>query len=145
MKGLRTVVLLITLLVIGNTIKGQQFLQQGSKIYVSSVNKQEHAGTVKDEMIRQLEEWGYWKVVRSKKEADLVLDLNVQTHRGMTAWSWGGVTVRAAASIEDPSGETLWQSREYRANPNGTNGFNTAQATVRKIVGEMQKRFGRER
>ena len=144
MKWLKWIFLLIALWGRGNTAEAQHALtEQGKSIYISAANRQESAAAVKEEMVRQLEEWGYWKVVRSRKEADLVLNLNVQTHRGMTAWSWGGVTVRASASLEDPAGEILWQSREYKANPNGTNSFNTAQATVKKIVSEMQKRFGR--
>ncbi len=70
-----------------------------------------------------------------------MLLLEVQSHRGMTAWSWGGVTVKASARLENSAGEILWQSKTYKANPNGTNGFNTARATAGKIVNELQKRF----
>ncbi|MBZ4188354.1 hypothetical protein [Niabella beijingensis] len=114
--------------------------EKGAAVYVVS-NKDAHANDVKKELEHQLKEWGYWTIAGSKKNTAGTLRLQVQTHRGMTAWSWGGVTVRASVALEDAAGEVLWTSKEYKANPNGTNGFNTARATVEKIIREMQRSF----
>lgn len=140
---MKTVVFL--LLFIGGSFSrplyAQKSLSEGSRVFVVMDNKGEHAQAVKAEFIKQLKDWGHWKVVQQKGAADYVINLDVATKRGMTAWSWGGVTVRASASIEDRLGEAIWQSKEFKSNPNGTNNFNTAKATIGKIVNEMKKHF----
>ncbi|HEY0272825.1 MAG TPA: hypothetical protein VGC22_06540 [Chitinophaga sp.] len=137
-----TVFFLLALFLGGaNGMAGRQGAAKGKRLYVHLMNTQEHASDVKQHLVAGLQEWGYWKLVDSRKEADVILNLNVQSHRGVTAWSWGGVTVRASATLEDMQGQTIWQSREYKANPNGTNGFNTARATANKIINEMKKQY----
>lgn len=115
--------------------------QKGTKLYVNLTNKDDHTEDVKAQVIKQLQQWDYWKLTSTKNNADIILLLNVQTHRGMTAFSWGGVTVKASATLKDASGNTLWQSKTYKANPNGTNGFNTARSTANKIVTALQNHF----
>lgn len=115
--------------------------QKGAKVYVSLTNTDDHTEDVKAQVVKQLQRWNYWTLTRSKNDADVVLLLNVQTHRGMTAWSWGGVTVKASAILKSSTGKVLWQSKTYKANPNGTNGFNTARSTASKIVAELQNHF----
>lgn len=134
-------ILLLLLMLLSGLTYAQSDASRDRKVFVVSAGKGEHAADVNDEMVKQLKDWGYWKVTEKKSDADLLLYVNIQTHRGMTAWSWGGVTVRASASLQNKAGEELWTSKEYKTNPNGTNGFNTARATVGKIVKEMQKKF----
>lgn len=134
-------ILLLLLLLLNGIAYAQSDASRNHKVFVTSANKSEHAADVNDELVKQLKDWNYWVVTDKKNDADLLLYVNIQTHRGMTAWSWGGVTVRASASLQNLAGEDLWTSKEYKAPPNGTNGFNTARATAGKIIKEMQKRF----
>ncbi len=58
------------LLMSGTAVSAQKSSQQGAKVYVALAGNEEHAGDVKEEVIRQLQDWGYWKLVSSKKDAD---------------------------------------------------------------------------
>lgn len=64
-------------------------LQQGKKAFVVAATGDAHEAAVRSELVRQLKEWGYWQITTGRKQADLILHLEAQTHRGVTAWSWG--------------------------------------------------------
>jgi hypothetical protein len=119
----------------------QESSLEGKKIWLLVESKEEGSDKVKADLETRLEEWGYWELVSAKEDADLLLELNLDTYSGATAWSWGGLTVKASVELKDTSGEKIWGSKEYKASPNGTNGFNASRKTTGKIVGEMKKKF----
>jgi len=138
--------LLLAVLMAGFCMAQTGRLQQGKKVFITTTaGGGTHEAAVKTELVKQLKEWGYWEAVPRRNTADLIVHLEVQTHRGVTAWSWGGVTTRATLLVEDRAGEPVWQSKQYKANPNGTNSFNTARATIGKIMKELKAATAKDR
>lgn len=135
---MKPLLLLLAILMAGFCMAQTSRLQKGKKVFIAAAAGGTHEATVTAELARQLKAWDFWQLTTRRSTADLIVHLEVQTHRGVTAWSWGGVTTKASLWIEDKAGETIWQSKQYKANPNGTNSFNTARATIGKIVKELK-------
>lgn len=114
--------------------------QKGSRVYILQ-SKKKGAAEVVNDFKEALRSWGYWKVVNTEKDADILIDVNVDTHRGVTWTSWGGKSVSVSATVLSKKKETIWRSHTYKRSPNGSNGFNSGEAVVRKVIAEMKKAF----
>ncbi|MBD1423430.1 hypothetical protein [Sphingobacterium chuzhouense] len=115
--------------------------KKDSKVYVVGVSKNEDAINAADKLVDDLKDWSYWEVKSTKDEADFVLKVDIKTSKGVTLTSWGGTSYSLIAQITDKSGDVLWESSQYKASPNGTNGFNAANAVVKKFVRALKKKF----
>lgn len=135
------VVILLSLPSMGISQASSTTPKEGSSVYVSGVSKNEDAINAADKLVGDLKEWAYWEVKSTKDEADFVLKVDIKTSKGVTLTSWGGTSYSLIAQIIDKSGDVLWESSEYKASPNGTNGFNAANAVVKKFVRALKKKF----
>ncbi|RZF58066.1 hypothetical protein [Sphingobacterium corticibacterium] len=137
-------VLVIILLILPHIGVSQSSLttpKKGSKIYVAGVSKNEDAIQATDKLIGDLKDWSYWELKSIKDEADFILEVDIKTSKGVTLTSWGGTSYRLVAQIMDKGGDVLWESSEYKASPNGTNGFNAANAVVKKFMRALKKKI----
>lgn len=112
-----------------------------SKVFVESSSKNENVMKTNDELKSYLREWGYWGVVDSENESDFTLETEVTASKGITAVSWGGTSYVLIAKLVDKSGEVVWESNAYKSSPNGTNGFNSGKAVVKKLMRDLKKKF----
>ncbi|GAB3428938.1 hypothetical protein GCM10027516_35810 [Niabella aquatica] len=115
--------------------------QRGNRVYILQSKEKGDIGGVVNDFKEALRNWSYWKVVNSEKEADILIDVNIDTHRGVTWTSWGGKSVSISATVLSKEKETIWRSHTYKRSPNGSNGFNSGEAVVRKVIAEMKKAF----
>src|SRR5690606_39695554 len=53
--------------------------------------------------------------------------------------SWGGTSYTLVAKLTNKSDEVLWESNTYKSSPNGTNGFNSGRAVVKKLMRDLNK------
>lgn len=118
----------------------QKFLA-GSKVFVENTSKNENAIKTTEELIQRLSEWGYWQVVPTAEAADFKINLDVTASKGITLTSWGGTSYVMTAKLTDKAGEVLWESNAYKSSPNGTNGFNSGRAVVKKLMRDLKKKF----
>lgn len=115
---------------------------KGNKVFVESESKNDNAIKTKNELVSRLNEWGYWKVVDKQADADFKLNIETTASKGITATSWGGTSYMLVAKVIDKKGEVVWESNAYKSSPNGTNGFNSSKAVVKKLMRDLNKRFG---
>ena len=85
--------------------KGQPV--KGSSIFVLQANTDPDSKAIVNETLKQLQRVGYWKVVANKKEADIIMDLDVHVKRGVTGTSWGGKSVQISATLQTTGGRDL--------------------------------------
>lgn len=131
----------ITMLLFAMNATAQDPNTKGSKVYIENDSKNENAQKTVAELEEQLAEWGYWKVVNKKSEADLIIDINVTASKGITATSWGGTSFVLVAKVQDKNDKVFWESNAYKASPNGTNGFNAGTAVVKKFIKDLKKKY----
>lgn len=137
-----TGMLMALILSIGLLSAQTSFPEAGKKIYINEDEEVKESIEVKVEMVSQLQEWGYWTIVDNQKEADLIMTIPIITKRGMTATSWGGLTLTANAEIADASGQHIWKSKKYKTSPTMYNGYSPVKAGIGKLVKEMKKKSG---
>ncbi|TYR35925.1 hypothetical protein FXV77_10780 [Sphingobacterium phlebotomi] len=135
------VIILLILPYIGVSQSALTTPEKSSKIYVAGVSKNEDAINAVDKLVDDLKDWSYWEVKSAKDEADFILKIDIETSKGVTLTSWGGTSYSLIAQIIDKSGDILWESSQYKASPNGTNGFNAANAVVKKFMRALKKKF----
>lgn len=135
------VIILLILPYIGVSQSALTTPEKSSKIYVAGVSKNEDAINAVDKLVDDLKDWSYWEVKSAKDEADFILKIDIKTSKGVTLTSWGGTSYSLIAQIIDKSGDILWESSQYKASPNGTNGFNAANAVVKKFMRALKKKF----
>ncbi len=135
------IVFLFSLPYVGISQELATVTKKDSKVYVVGVSKNEDAIKAADKLVDDLKDWSYWEVKSTKDEADFVLKVDIKTSKGVTLTSWGGTSYSLIAQITDKSGGVLWESSQYKASPNGTNGFNAANAVVKKFVRALKKKF----
>ena len=129
---------------------GQVFAQQanvlrkGNKVFVENKSKNENAIKTAEELHDRLKEWSYWEVVPNEAEADFKVNLETTASKGITLTSWGGTSYVLVAKLQDKGGEILWESNAYKSSPNGTNGFNSGRAVVKKLMRDLKKKFKEE-
>lgn len=111
------------------------------KLFIEVDSKNEQVLKTAEELANRLAEWNYWTLVSTSDKADLLLKMNVEASKGITATSWGGTSYALTAKIVDKKGEVLWESTTYKASPNGTNGFNAGKAVVKKLMRDLKKRY----
>ncbi len=134
---------LLALILCCHTLMAQkESLEKGKKVYVAA-GSSDDAQKVAAYTREKLSDWGYWKVADTKKEADFVLRLEIGTHGGVTWTSWGGKSVQVMATMETRDGKNIWQSKRYKSSPNGSNHFNSANASVNKLIKGLRTEFGR--
>lgn len=113
---------------------GDNAFGKGSSVYVESPDKE-----LSQEVTAALRDWGYWSIAGSAGSADIVMRIEVKVSGGVTWTSWGGKSIALSAHLKSKSDS--WQSPFYKASPNGSNGFNSQKAAVRKLVGGLKKQF----
>ena len=116
-------------------------LAKGKKVYVETKSKNENAIKTKNSLAEKLDEWSYWQVVNNPSNADFIINTETTASKGITATSWGGTSYQLIARIVDKSGEVVWESNAYKSSPNGTNGFNSSEAVVKKLMRDLKKKF----
>jgi len=116
-------------------------LAKGNKVFVENKSKNENAIKTQEELVSRLKEWGYWTVVDREADADFKLNMETTVSKGMTAFSWGGTSYVLIAKLINKSDEVIWESNAYKSSPNGTNGFNSSRAVVKKLMRDLNKKF----
>ena len=116
-------------------------LAKGNKVFVENKSKNENAIKTQEELVSRLKEWGYWTVVDREADADFKLNMETTVSKGMTAFSWGGTSYVLIAKLINKSDEVSWESNAYKSSPNGTNGFNSSRAVVKKLMRDLNKKF----
>ena len=116
--------------------------EKGSKIYIENPSKNDNAIKITEELKAKIGEWAYWSVVNTEAQADFKINLTSNTSNGITLTSWGGTSYQLIAKIIDKKGNTTWESNTYKSSPNGTNGFNSGTAVVKKLMRDLKKKFG---
>lgn len=114
---------------------------KGKKVFVESNSKNDNAIKTADELVLRLNEWGYWKVTKSASEADFKINIETVVSKGISMTSWGGNSYALTAKIMDKKGAVLWESNTYKSSPNGTNGFNSSTAVVKKLIRDLKKKY----
>jgi len=115
--------------------------EKGNKVFVKNPSKNENADKASEELINRLREWGYWQVVENEQEADLKIVMDTKASKGITATSWGGTSFELTAQLSDKDDQVQWESNTYKSSPNGTNGFNSGRAVVKKLIRDLKKKF----
>lgn len=121
--------------------QSQQADQKGAQVFVEGVSKNEDAMKTVDRLIDELNGWSYWAVASNKEEADFTLKADIVASKGITATSWGGTSYALVAQLIDKQGEVFWESAQFKASPNGTNGFNAGNAVVKKLMRALKKKY----
>jgi hypothetical protein len=119
-------------------------LDAGKKVFIANNSKNENAVNTAQELSTQLKEWGYWQVVAKQEAADFHIDIDVTASKGITLTSWGGTSFVLVAKLVDKEGEIVWESNAYKSSPNGTNGFNSSKAVVKKLMRDLRNKFKTE-
>lgn len=114
---------------------------KGKTVFVDSKSKNENAIATRQELISRLNEWGYWKVTDKEANADFKLQMETTASKGITLTSWGGTSYVMIAKLADKKGEVFWESNAYKSSPNGTNGFNSSRAVVKKLMRDLKKKY----
>lgn len=135
---------LLILIFCYNILPAQNGMPEKGKTVFIEAGSSDDAKKIVSYTRDRLSDWGYWKLTNHKKEAGVVLKLEIRTHGGVTWTSWGGKSVEITATMESKDGETLWRSKRYKSSPNGANGFNAAEAAVNKLVKALKNEWGRE-
>lgn len=138
---MKTVLVIMLMAFTGIVMAQENGIRKGQFVYIQQTSSNNNIKDLKAELISELNNWGYWKITSSKEDADLIFDLQVDSHRGMTMTSWGGQTVIASAVLSDKNGTQRWRSEGFKASPNGSNNFNAGGAAVRKLVKGLRKSF----
>lgn len=115
--------------------------QKGNGVFVESLSKNDNALKTVDELVERLNEWSYWQVETDKEDADFMLEVAISASKGITATSWGGTSYELVAKLVDKSDAVIWESNNYKASPNGTNGFNAGRSVVKKLVRDLKKKY----
>src|SRR5690606_8309953 len=113
------------------------FLAKGNKVFVENKSKNENAIKTQAELVSRLKEWAFWNVVDHEADADFKLNMETTASKGITATSWGGTSYMLVAKIIDKKNEVVWESNAYKSSPNGTNGFNSSRAVVKKLIRDL--------
>jgi len=114
---------------------------KGNKVFVENKSKNENAIKTQKELVSKLKEWAYWNIVDREADADFKLNMETTASKGITATSWGGTSYVLIAKLIDKNDEVLWESNAYKSSPNGTNGFNSSRAVVKKLMRDLNKKF----
>ncbi|SFT14912.1 hypothetical protein [Sphingobacterium wenxiniae] len=115
--------------------------QKGSKVYVANESKNDESIQATNKLIDDLKEWAHWEIKSTKESADFILKADIKTSTGVTLTSWGGTSYTMVVQITNKEGKSLWESAQYKASPNGTNGFNAANAVVKKFMRAVKKKI----
>ena len=140
---MKAIYLIVSAVLLFLNVQAQErdLFEKGNKVFLESSSKNENAIKTNDELLGYLLEWGYWTVAENKTESDFTLITDVTASKGMTAVSWGGTSYSLIAKLVDENGEVLWESNAYKSSPNGTNGFNSSRAVVKKLMKDLKKKF----
>lgn len=140
---MKAIYLIVSAVLLFLNVQAQErdLFEKGNKVFLESSSKNENAIKTNDELLGYLQEWGYWTVAENKTESDFTLITDVTASKGMTAVSWGGTSYSLIAKLVDENGEVLWESNAYKSSPNGTNGFNSSRAVVKKLMKDLKKKF----
>ncbi|WP_439584905.1 hypothetical protein [Dyadobacter bucti] len=137
---MKKIILLIFLLQSAIGFAQETSLKRGNSVYIEAP-KSDIGKSAAGELQTALRDWDYWKVASSKKDADFILKLDTKISGGVTWTSWGGKSVALSASMRDKNDGEIWQSEYYKASPNGSNGFDSQSAAVKKLVRGLKKKF----
>jgi len=133
--------LIMFLTVLQVAAQDNAIFEKGNKVFVKNPSKNENADKASEELINRLREWGYWQVVENEQEADLKIVMDTKASKGITATSWGGTSFELTAQLSDKDDQVQWESNTYKSSPNGTNGFNSGRAVVKKLIRDLKKKF----
>lgn len=132
---------LLVFLFAGVSAQESALTAKGNTVFVENKSKNENAVATRQELVLRLNEWGYWKVTDKEANADLKLQMETTASKGITLTSWGGTSYVLVAKLADKTGEVFWESNAYKSSPNGTNGFNSSKAVVKKLIRDLKKKF----
>lgn len=140
---MKAIYLIVSAVLLFLNVQAQErdVFEKGNKVFLESSSKNENAIATNEELLKYLQEWGYWTVTDNKTESDFTLITDVTASKGITAVSWGGTSYSLIAKLVDENGEVLWESNAYKSSPNGTNGFNSSRAVVKKLMKDLKKKF----
>ncbi|MEP6464677.1 MAG: hypothetical protein ABJB05_00165 [Parafilimonas sp.] len=116
-------------------------LKKGNTVFVQQISANDNVKDYTNDFANELQDWGYWKITSSKDNADFIIDLNFDSHKGITLTSWGGESVMVSAKFHTKSGDKLFQTETYQASPNGSNGFNGGKSSIKKLIRGLKKHF----
>jgi len=135
--------IVITLLLSTINLSAQEnaLFAKGNKVFVENKSKNENAIKTEEELVSRLKEWAYWNVVDREADADFKLQMETTASKGITATSWGGTSYALVGKLTNKNNEVLWESNTYKSSPNGTNGFNSSRAVVKKLMRDLNKKF----
>lgn len=114
---------------------------KGEKVYVEAESTNQNVKEIIEDFKGRLTEWGYWTVTDKKANADFSIRITAETSRGVTATSWGGTSVAGSVELFDRKGKPIWLSDTYKSSPNGSNGFNSKKAVVKKLINALKKKY----
>ncbi|QNL49669.1 hypothetical protein H8S90_23620 [Olivibacter sp. SDN3] len=132
---------LVSLIFAGYVSAQEPTFSAGSKVFVENTSKNENVINTVQELLKRLNEWDHWQVVPTAEEADFKISIDVTASKGITLTSWGGTSYVMVAKLIDKKNEVLWESNAYKSSPNGTNGFNSGRAVVKKLMRDLKRKF----
>ena len=138
-KYLFSIIFLLTTLCV--SAQEIALFKKGNKVFVENKSKSENAIRTQEELVSRLKEWAYWNVVDREIDADFKLQMETTASKGITATSWGGTSYTLVGKLTNKEDEVLWESNTYKSSPNGTNGFNSSRAVVKKLMRDLNKKF----
>lgn len=119
----------------------ETLMSKGNKVFIENKSKNENALKAQQELEKRLKEWAYWNVVDQEAAADFKINMETSASKGITATSWGGTSFALIARIKDKKDQVIWESDTYKSSPNGTNGFNSGAAVVKKLIRDLKKKY----
>ncbi|HTA62368.1 MAG TPA: hypothetical protein VK835_07930 [Bacteroidia bacterium] len=125
---MRKLILLIILLVkLEGFSQDQSFKEltkRDNKVFIEIPNDASRAG--ERYFNTYLSEWGYWRIVSTKQEADFIITLNI-IKKGMGS-------KRVYATLLTKDSKEFLKSKNYKAHTSAFNGYNAYWASSKKIV-----------
>jgi len=83
-------------------------------------------------LIEAIQDWKYWKVVPNSKDADMIIELKVDSDEGLEK--------SAFVEVKDRENRLLSKSVSYRSGTDGYNGYNAYRGIATKLVNEYFKK-----
>ncbi len=116
------------------TVSKEEFteiIKKGNRVYIEIPDDVSRAG--EKYFDTYLTEWGYWKIVSNRDEANFIIVFNI-TNKGM-----GDKKVSATFLTKD--GIEFLKSKNYKVSTTAFNGYNAYWAAAKKIVKKYFRKY----